>query len=347
MRRGCIWRQAPTDHGFSPLTRSVAYDWVGFRAIRNLSQEVVLDLAHPDNQQAWETSTGWSKTADGIATSQNQADLATRVLGVDRNNGGVWIDEEFRVVALATNPVPTLTWGIQDAAGLGQYRIRLTPAGNQSTWSLEVWRTTGWVTLADAPGNSLPSGRWLRLRLEGLPDLAHGGAETRTQTHQVLQGSSVTASCLVCSFDQTTNWTSNGARLASPIQKTEGQQSLGFWVSGWTPIASVPFSTTTVRGTGAHLGLDVFVPWPQSNPTWLGSVQLGVNCPSAGIWNQSLGQMDLTHLFVNEFNSLTFPLNSQLQQVLKENHPDFQWTINVNSNQGAGWFRLDNLRLLP
>src|SRR5678816_888503 len=81
-----------------------------------------------------------------------------------------------------------------------------------------------------------------------------------------------------------------------PTDRTQGNNSLKLTGCGYTPITSPTFSTTDFEVISNQLSFDIKLPTAQSNPNWLGQVQLFVNIPGAALNNVALGAVELTPL---------------------------------------------------
>ena len=69
-----------------------------------------------------------------------------------------------------------------------------------------------------------------------------------------------------------------------------------------------------------------------------------LTCPSANVFNNYIGQVELTGLPQNKYSTLRFPLPSSTVSTLTSNRSDcsFSFAINVNAT-GRNWL-FDNLR---
>jgi hypothetical protein len=124
---------------------------------------------------------------------------------------------------------------------------------------------------------------------------------------------------------------------------TQGSGALSVSAQGYTTITSRIFSTNILAGVTSNLSVDVYVPVQQPNPYWYGALQLFLSCPGANINSQYIGQQDLTHLFVNEFNTVNFALPSSIVSVLQTPSQTCTLSLVLNVNAGSGSWLLDNL----
>ena len=147
-------------------------------------------------------------------------------------------------------------------------------------------------------------------------------------------------------FERANAWTSGQSTVSlSTTTKTEGSSSLRVVPSaGWTEITSIPTSLVGAGKIGPSLKVDLYLPTNQPNPYYYGAVSVFVSSPSARVYNQYLGQVNLNGLPTGKFSSLAFALPATLQQNLGYGLTDvtFKIQLNVNSNSSAYYF--DNLR---
>ncbi|HEX3047096.1 MAG TPA: C25 family cysteine peptidase [Bacillota bacterium] len=127
--------------------------------------------------------------------------------------------------------------------------------------------------------------------------------------------------------------------------KTEGTASLKLNGTGYMIINSSVFSSPEIGTYSNQLSLDVYLPDPPTTPYWLGTVDLIFTAPSAGIYNQSAGQVQLTNLYVGQWNTIQFSLPANIVSLFSGSYSDIQISLAVNTSQVASNpYRLDNLR---
>jgi Zinc dependent phospholipase C len=171
-----------------------------------------------------------------------------------------------------------------------------------------------------------------------------GTTEFREEFHTPDPGSNPLATNGLFSFENQGDWSAPNAVTRRVTElTTHGAAAFGIVANGYKLITSRPFSTSELQTVGTEMGLDLYIPNPQPNPYWVGQVQLFVTCPTANIYNQFLGQQELTHLFRQEFNTLSFPLSPAIRSALLGNHHNCQISIAINVNNGSGEFILDRL----
>jgi len=143
------------------------------------------------------------------------------------------------------------------------------------------------------------------------------------------------------------SWTSSQASLSlSPTLHTQGCYGLNVAGSGYMVVNSARF-LTPLPAVSSTLALDVFVPTGQPNPFWLGAVQAYASCPSGGMNNAYLGQVELTGKPTGAFSTLTYPVNASVRNTLSQAHNDCFFSIAVNVNATPTPVVLDNLRFIP
>jgi hypothetical protein len=148
-------------------------------------------------------------------------------------------------------------------------------------------------------------------------------------------------------FEEVQSWSSSQAQLSlvtAPVR--EGCGALGVRGQGYMPVASDPFSTRGLA-TAAALSVDLFIPNGQPNPSWLGALQMYLSCPSANVFNQYIGQAELTGKPQNVYSTLRFPLPSATLQTLAQPLDDCSFTFALNVNATGNTWILDRLRFTP
>jgi hypothetical protein len=150
----------------------------------------------------------------------------------------------------------------------------------------------------------------------------------------------------VLGFEKPGAWTS--AQTALPVHTgrvTEGISSLQVAVpTGATQIVSQPFSTAGLTPVGNKLELDFFVSAVQPNPAWVGTVEVLISIPSAGITNQWVGNAVLNTLPRGAFSTLEFPLQAGTVAALNTAPADVKLQFNLAVTTGSGPYYLDNVR---
>jgi hypothetical protein len=182
--------------------------------------------------------------------------------------------------------------------------------------------------------------------------VSNGGTSTPFSANLQLTGtpSASVANCANLSplqklfgFELPNLWTSTASltTVSSPV--TQGCAALAFNGSGYQTINGTPFPTSVMSVNDA-LSMDLFVPGNQPQPSWLGALQLYLTCPSGNVFNNYIGQLELTGLPQNQYSTLRFPLPSSTISTLTSQLNDCSFTLAINVNAtGQSWF-LDNLR---
>jgi hypothetical protein len=169
---------------------------------------------------------------------------------------------------------------------------------------------------------------------------------------QVTASRSALTAADVLGFESAASWstTTAGAVLSTSPNHTQGASSLAVKPSssnGYTPIVSVPLST--LAAISPTIAVDVMLPVQQANPSWLGTMQMYINCPSRNIFNAFLAQVELTGKPLNVWNTVTFPVtNAELASLLAAGYSDLQLTVVLNVQvPTSGTYFIDNLRFVP
>lgn len=127
---------------------------------------------------------------------------------------------------------------------------------------------------------------------------------------------------------------------SSPV--VEGDSSLGVQAPGFTIITTRPFYTGGFTASD-ELNLDVYIPAPQANPWYFGSVEIRASSPSAGLPDTSLGNMSLSGLTQGAFNRISFAVPADVKRALRAERADAQLKIVLNAPPNNGTYYLDNL----
>lgn len=152
----------------------------------------------------------------------------------------------------------------------------------------------------------------------------------------------------VFGFEDASLWNfisgTNGTLSNNASNKTEGSASMQVAGNGWQQFKSIDMNTEDINETSSTMNLDIYVGATQSNPYWTGEVQFYIYCPSAGIFNQYVGNALLTSLQHNTFSTVSFTLPNNVMQALSGSHNDFSISFSLNTNHGSGSYYFDNLR---
>jgi hypothetical protein len=162
----------------------------------------------------------------------------------------------------------------------------------------------------------------------------------------------LTSNAEILGFENPAQWTvSSGSKSASPVH-TEGTVSLAIASPvNYTTIVSAALTSagTELSGIapGAAFRVDLQLPTTQPNPYWFGAMQMFVTSVSRGVYNQYLGQVELTGVPLGVFKTHEFLFPAFVIQLLQgSSYADLQVTIVLNvPSAGTGTYLLDNLRL--
>lgn len=149
----------------------------------------------------------------------------------------------------------------------------------------------------------------------------------------------------VLGFESKADWTSPTASVQSSGTHTQGTSSLAVQAHGYSVLTSAAFPVTSA--VASTITLDVLLPTLQANPFWFGNVSIFVTAPSVNVFNQYLGEDELTGMPLGKFLTLSFGVPAAVQAALSNDlKSDVTLTIaiNVPFNE-AGTYLLDNLQL--
>jgi len=149
----------------------------------------------------------------------------------------------------------------------------------------------------------------------------------------------------ILGFEDPNDWTSTVAAIQPGIStnRRQGRFSLSLNAKNFVELRGREFNLTA--GLPTSLTLDFFLPSQQPNPSWFGAVQMYVDCPSKGVNNAFLSQVELTGKPTNTFSTLTFPVPAAVRTSVGSSCPDFNVRVTVNVPPNAtGTYLLDNIR---
>jgi hypothetical protein len=190
-----------------------------------------------------------------------------------------------------------------------------------------------------------------------LDNLGPGGSSLPITVGVDTRGTPATAATSACAsasgrarlfgFEDVQAWSSSQAALSlvtSPV--TQGCGALGVRGQGFMSINGAAFTTSGLV-TNSAASVDLFIPTNQPNPSWLGALQMYLSCPSGNVFNQYIGQVELTGKPTGRYSTLRFPLPAVTRSTLAQALSDcsFSFALNVNAT-GQAW-SLDNLRFTP
>ncbi|HEY3496631.1 MAG TPA: hypothetical protein VGK73_18155 [Polyangiaceae bacterium] len=231
-------------------------------------------------------------------------------------------------------------------AYVGQVALDTVPPGLFSTLSFAVpapVRAAIDMARADARFSvvlNLPSGVNDLYRLDNLRfvNAAPPGPEPDPAEHYAR----------VVGFEHLPDWSSSTTGLVIGAGTgTQGERGLTLsrGEGGWMEIRSIPVYPQEVSD---KLLLDLRLPSFQPNPAWYGVVELSVSAPSAGLNSAYVGQVALTGLPLNAFNTVEFAVPLAIRQAIPSARGDLTFRLALNVPYGAsGQYHFDNLRFKP
>lgn len=150
------------------------------------------------------------------------------------------------------------------------------------------------------------------------------------------------------SMDDPSTWQIPGDQpVVATTTKTEGSGAFEIAPTGYKVLESPAVNQSAIGGLG-FVTLDARISSIQANPWWVGAVQVYIEVPSRGLWNQWVGQWELTGRPQDEWQTLHLPLPSYITTQLQgADYSDLKVRIAVNLNPGSGPLILDNLRFDP
>jgi hypothetical protein len=157
---------------------------------------------------------------------------------------------------------------------------------------------------------------------------------TRT-TRQALTA----AAARVLSFEDGPNdWSTSSGALSPSDASTDGVHSLAVSVNGWTEVTSIALSTLGTVGDTASIDVRL----PAETPNW-GELRLLLRLPSLGEYYRELGSQTLVGLSAGSFQTLAFPIPSNLGDKLADAYDDLTFTVVINAP--GGQYLVDRLSL--
>jgi FG-GAP repeat protein len=224
----------------------------------------------------------------------------------------------------------------------------LTLGGSYSVSVNDVTTTTNMTTSADSitlgTDHLCEQGNVMLFR-----DMAYGGSFLTRQT----LSNPCTTTTQALSFEALADWqVQNGGSGTLSNVSALGAASLSVSAApgGWTPIVSIPLASSVLRqvATSSDLSKVSFaltIPTAQPNPYWVGDAQMFISSPNANVFNQPLGEVDLTGLPEGQFNRIEFTIPSYALPALTQDNPDVTFTIVLNVNAGTSGWLVDDLRI--
>jgi hypothetical protein len=150
---------------------------------------------------------------------------------------------------------------------------------------------------------------------------------------------------MIMSFDDLNGWgLSSGSMQLNTQSSAEGVASIQVTSSGWNLLESRPFPWNAAI---KKILLAVYQPGTPLNPGWTGQVQIYVESKSLGVYNQWVGQVDLTSTSKGTWTDLTFRVPDWISCALGSSVPDLVVRIALNVPNSTSGYSVDDLRFLP
>ena len=148
----------------------------------------------------------------------------------------------------------------------------------------------------------------------------------------------------ILGFEDPNDWISTVAAIQPGISTnhTQGRFSLSLPARNFVELRGRQFNLTA--GLPTTVTLDFLKPSQAQTPTF-GAVQMYVDCPSKGVNNAFVGQVDLVGRPFNVFTTLTFTVPQAIRTSVGSSCEDFnvRFTLNVPFNS-TGNYLFDNVR---
>lgn len=177
-----------------------------------------------------------------------------------------------------------------------------------------------------------------------IDNMRFGGDVVKRTTEHVVGHVLDVYSAEFMSFDNINDWTVEEQELLFvETPKTQGLGATGVVASGYTEMKSRTFAPSELKNLSNVVSLDIYVPNPQPNNYWVGDIGLSLNCPDLGINSMYLGNVNLTHLFRNQFNTIQFTITEKIMGKLRYGVGTCSFSIYLNVGNGAGLFLFDNM----
>lgn len=143
------------------------------------------------------------------------------------------------------------------------------------------------------------------------------------------------------------SWENNPIIKVLSTDSKEGSSSLAITADGYRTLISGPVDQSVIGGTGA-IRWWMKVSSSQPNPWWMGQVQIYLECPSRGFWNQTVGVVDLLSVAKDQWVEQSLTLPTQLANAIRgATFSDLRVILTVNTVPGAGALQFDDLRFTP
>jgi hypothetical protein len=181
------------------------------------------------------------------------------------------------------------------------------------------------------------------------------GTACSTQEQPVEEATSaiMLSPAAVLGFESTAGWRASSGRATASPTRTQGAAAYALTAPvNYTTITSQRLAATSpgfsfLSDAGSKVAVDVLLPTQQPNPYYYGALQLFVSCPSRSVYNQYLGQVELTGSPLGVYRTLKFNLTDFVRNSLRgASYTDLTFTFALNSPANAlGTYLLDNVRI--
>jgi hypothetical protein len=148
----------------------------------------------------------------------------------------------------------------------------------------------------------------------------------------------------ILGFEDPNDWISTVAAIQPGVStnRQQGRHSVSLAAQNFVELRGRQFNLTAALPATITLA---FLKPSQATPPTFGAVQMFADCPSKGVNNAFLSQVDLVPLPNNVFNTLTFTVPTAVRNSVGSSCEDFNLrvTLNVPFNS-TGNYLFDNIR---
>jgi hypothetical protein len=170
---------------------------------------------------------------------------------------------------------------------------------------------------------------------------------------ELVTGTSALTAQDILGFETLGGWTASSGVVTLTTTRTQGAAALAVRAPvNYTPIVSAAIGSSAagiagLSAAGSVLNVDLLLPVQQPNPYYFGALQMFVSVPSRSVFNQYLGQVELTGRPLGTFQTLAFSVPDAVRNSLRgATFSDLTFTLALNAPFGAtGTYILDNLRV--
>jgi len=261
-----------------------------------------------------------------LDTYQNGADPSANFVGL--TNGPIsTTNADFNWLATSTQ-VPALREGIAVT-----HHVRLFTANPGTTPSVLVVEVDGLEVIRKSV--TLPNSVYVGFSggNGGLDDL-HAVSNVSIVTQSVTNSTAAS----VFGFENASQWLVSTGTVSSSAIVSQGGAALGVAGFYYTELTSAPLSN--VGTAGSTLSLDIRPPFALG----YGNVQLYVDAPSAQIYAQYLGQVNLAGAPANSYRTVTFSIPASIVSKLQGSFSDLRLKIAVSGPTSSSPYLFDNIR---